>query len=203
MNKLSLVFCVALTCGLQKIQSEIPQAVFQKYKRGNVLFLVGLYASVTFETAMNAGYKVLYGIDSDEVLVKHTYTVMPEFIAYWRKDGVVYKTFHGEPATDLLKYSMNIKEPITFVLSGCFPDRERTVSNTVLAQLYQIASHEVKGHVIMIEYVQHAGTERFGHITREQIQDKILGMDLRYRFILEKGGHLLQESDAVLVAYIP
>lgn len=201
MNKVLYGLCLALVSS-HVLHAEIPILVLQKYKPGKVVFCSGVYASVTFATALEAGFMRLYGIDRDEVLVRHNHEAMVDYLEYFRKAGVEYKVFHGEPSVDVLCHIIGIQEPILFVLSSCFPEPEGFSKNTILEELDQIAQHSLKNHVIMIEYVQYAGTPRFGNVSLEALRKKLLAINPHYKFSCEKGGHLMREENAVLVAYV-
>lgn len=70
-------------------------------------------------------------------------------------------------------------------------------------ELAQITKHHANNHVIMVEYVHHAGKASFGNINIFDIEDHILRINKKYKFAFETGGHLSREPNAVLVAYIP
>lgn len=73
---------------------------------------------------------------------------------------------------------------------------KREKINCILQELDQIKKHFIKGHVILVDYIY------YGNIPLELIKEKLLQININYKFKLEKGGHLGQEENSILAAYL-
>lgn len=185
------------------LQAEVAHGVLEKYP--NKVFVgTGIYSSINIGRALNANFPAIYCMDADQVLVDHARTIVPSYIHEKpRKHLKSWRAIHGDPKKDLLYLINSIHTPITFLLSSHFPDvDDQTKQNDVLFELNQIKQHPIKTHTILIEYIHWAGTPFFGGITLQMIKDKLLEINPRYSFTFETGGHLEEETNAILVAYI-
>ncbi len=186
------------------IKADLGRNVLQRYKK-NVLVNTGIGSSRNFVEALLAGFSKVHLIEERVLLVEHAGLVLPREIAYHKpRNFKEYKVYHADSRCELSGIIDQISEPITFVLSSYVPEyREYDKENGILLELEQIKAHPLNVHTILIDYIHHAGTYRFGNVTLESIKEKIFEINPQYRFRLETGGHLGKEQNAILVAYLP
>lgn len=184
------------------LYADLAGGVLERYKsNSNVFVCVGIYSCVNLARALNAGFKELHGIDKDIVLVKHAKVIFPQDInnnPYNVKD---YYFHHGD-LEKLQEIISRFKQPIVILLGDHFPHYDEPVYNNMLEQLQIIKNHPIKNHIILIDYINHAGTAAFGGITEEQIKQALLEINHHYRFAYARGGCIEQEDKAILVAYL-
>lgn len=192
-----LLFFVLLNNALE---ADVAHGVLEKYKNNNIFICTGIYSCVSLARALNAGFTELHGIDENDVLVDHARIIFPHDINN-NPYNVKNYNFHLGGLEKLEAVISHINTPITFLLSSCFPDMDGTTTNRILDELEIIKRHPIKRHTILVEYVNYAGTSRFGNISLDAIKAKLLAINPYYKFSLEKGGILEKEENAILVAY--
>lgn len=201
MKKILIVSLIFLSS--HWLSAEVAGNVLERYKN-NVFVTTGIYSCINIARALYAGFSIIHCIDRDEVLVNHAQFIIPMYIkACSCLNPINYHVYHGNPASDLINIIANIKEPTTFLLNSYLPEVDHPEGlNSILQELEQIKNHPIKTHTILIEYIHHAGTPRFGNVTLESIKEKLLEINPNYRFRYEQGGHLSLEESALLVAYL-
>jgi hypothetical protein len=200
-NRILVVSAITLMLTNNLAYAEVAHGVLEKYKKNSIFVSTGIYSCISLARALNAGFRELHGIDEDEVLVNHAKTIFPHEINQNLYNVKNYTMHHGG-AAKLEKVIAQINSPITFLLSSHFPDIDQVKPNNILQELDVINNHPIKTHTILIDYIQHANTARFGDITLEAILEKLREINPRYLFAFEKGGHLEEEEKAILVAYM-
>lgn len=183
------------------MHGEVSQQVLMKYKNSDVFICLGIYASVSFEGAIGANFTKLYGIDEDPVLVEHAKIIIPDYLRYHKRRNISYDIQVGTLYA-LKRLIAQMRTSFTIVLGDNFPSIDEARVNTILRELEVIKEHPIKTHTILIDYINYAGTKRFGNITVEAIQQKLLEINPHYVFAFEKGGHLGQEEQAILIARV-
>lgn len=160
-------------------------------------------------SAWEIGYKKIYLIDPNPVLINHAkYLFSTYFDLYpcyrpipfsnWKPElGLII----GNPATELKNIIKDIRVPITFFLHSYQPNPDETkVKNTILLELKQIQEHPLKAHTIFIDNIDLAGTPLFGNITLDAILAELRAINKDYTFIFSNGGLLGRRPNALLIA---
>lgn len=201
MKKLIFTFLLffSLSSGLQ---ADVAGGVLEKYP--NPVFVgTGVRRCVNIARALNAEFVDIYTVDEDPVLVKHSEFVLPVFFNEKPRVTRVLDVTLGNPGTDLTKIIRKINQQITFLLCSYIPHPDHPERiNTILQELDQIKAHSIKTHTILIENIHLAGTPLFGNITLDQVKAKLLEINPSYKFRYEKGGHIENEENAILAAYL-
>jgi hypothetical protein len=163
-------------------------------------------------SAWQAGYKKIYMIDANSVLVKHAeylFTTYFDMAPTWRPVAFAdwKPELHfvlGNSVSDLGNIIKNVHVPITFFLHSyrASPD-EVDATNNILMELEQIRQHHVKTHVILIDNIDLAGTPLFGNVTLNEVLVWLQSINPNYVFTFSDGGHLGKRSNALLTAFVP
>lgn len=190
---------VSLILITKALQADVAHGVLEKYCKNHKTFVgTGMGNYITIARAVNAGFETIFSLEEDAVLVEHKKYLVPK-----DKNFYNYHALLGNPASELLDLMRSINEPMTLFLGTYFPDVDASpVKNTILDELDQISKDSINEHTILIDYIHYADTLVFGNTSLQEIKNKILEINDRYKFAFEKGGHLEQEENAVLVAYL-
>ena len=186
--------------------TNISNGVLEKYKKNNVFVSTAFNNGLHVVKAMNANFTDVYCVELDKVMFDHSDKLLS---AYFKKNGLSesvrnYSLYLGEPKKILPNFIYSIDQTITFLLCSHLPEIDYPEKeNNVLNELEIIKNHSIKQHTIIVDYIHWVGTKSFGNITLQSITNKILEINPNYKFYFERGGHLEQEENAVLVAYIP
>jgi len=197
--KIKLLLLLFLTFNTK---TDILPNVLQKYT--NSVFVCTGIASGTILThaieinCINGAFRKIYGIEENGILADHSRKfVIPNCVAYYKPKNLnLCEIYHKNSISDLADVINKVDKPITFVLASQFPDwTDPKKNNFILYELDQIKKHRIKKHIILIDYIY------FGNINLENLKNKLLEINSKYKFKFEDGGHLGKEKDAVLVAY--
>lgn len=193
---------VVLAC-TSILYADVLPHVLRKYKRNNFFIAMGIHSCESPANALNIGYQTLHLIDTNSILTDHARIIFPKSLT----DNVNrvsrdYHIHHGGIET-FERIITDAKVAMTIFFSNHYAGFGKKIDNNILDELDLIKTHPVKNHVIMIDYIQHAGTPEFGEVPVVTIKDKIREINPSYQFTFEQGGHLGKEANAILVAYVP
>lgn len=190
-----------LTCLSMNTRTDVGTIVLRKYPN-QVLVATGIRSGIIFGVAIslnaeNGLFPEMHAIEQEDIFVKHAYKIIPGYMDCNKLQNISYKIYHKNPIYEMTDIISTIDKPITFVLASQFPDWVNPEKeNYILQELDQIKQHPLKNHTILIDYIY------FGTIDIDSIKNKILEINPRYKFRLEKGGHCYEEDNAVLAAYL-
>lgn len=181
--------------------AEISHGVLEKHKKNDIFVCMGIYSCVNLARALNAGFRELHGIDEDKVLVDHAKVIFPQDINNNPFNITNYNMHHGG-LQKFIKIIFKICTPMTILLGSHYPDVDCPKTNEILQELDAIKNHPIKTHTILVDHINFANTDSWKNISLKDIKKKILEINPRYTFYLEKGGRLEDEENAILVASI-
>jgi hypothetical protein len=180
--------------------AEVAKGVLEKYRKSNALVCVGIYSSSNLAYALDADYVQLYVVDEDQAMIDHAKIIFPRYTNPNNKNLKFCEFYHGNH--DSFQTIMNrIHKPATIILGNCFPDVAASQPNDIMHYLDIIQLHGILSHAILIDYINYAGTPRFGNVSLETIVAKLLEINPYYKLYFERGGILANEKHAILVAY--
>jgi len=183
------------------VYTEVLQGVLEKYKKSNTFICMGVYSSTNLARALDAGFSELYAIDEDQILLDHARIIFPRDTNPHNYNALKNCTFKPGDFKTLKEVLYSIHVPATILLGSYFPDADTCQNNYIMHQLDIIQFHHVKTHVILIDYVNYAGTTRFDNISLDTLIAKLLEINPNYKLYFETGGILGKEQHAILVAY--
>ena len=166
--------------------------IFKKY-RNNYFVESGSLIGQGIHQAMRAGYRNIYSIE-----------LSPYFFEKCRRKFSHYphvKLFLGDSGKILKDVIKDINEPITFWLDGHYSGGITAKGNSstpILQELEAIKNHPIKTHTILIDDARQFGRYEFDYITLDEIMQKILEINSKYKFSYEDG----YVSNDILVAEV-
>ncbi len=175
------LFCLAGILYLQQVEGTAPKVGFEKFR--NKFFIeTGSYEGEGIAMAIQAGFPSIYSIE------------LAPFWYHHCKDrfGSVPSVhlFFGDSTKVLEKVLCEVDAPATFWLDGHWSGEGTAQGKTktpILAELAAIAQHPIKNHTILIDDIRCCGTSDFDFIDLEEIIEKILEINGKYKITFEHG----------------
>lgn len=185
------------------LYADVLSSILRKYKHNDIFICMGIHSCESPANALNIGFRTLHLIDENNILVKHARIIFPrDLTENVNRVSRDYHIHHG--GIEVLAAVINsIDVPMTLFLSNHYFGVERLVKNNILDELQLIKEHPIKNHVIIIDYINHAGELSFGGVTLEAIQEALIAINSKYQFMFDQGGHLGKEHNALLIALVP
>lgn|GEM_PF-2467391 len=200
MKRLIALICFLSAITSDTLQAEVAKGVLEKYRKSNAFVCVGVYSCSNLAYALDADYTQLYVIDEDQIMIDHAKIIFPRHTNPNNKNLKSCEFYHGDHHS--FQTAMNrIDKPATIILGNYFPDGDGYQPNDIMHYLDIIQLHGIISHAILVDYINHAGTPRFGNVSLETIIAKLLEINPNYKLYFEKGGILGNEDHAVLVAH--
>jgi hypothetical protein len=174
------------------IFSTARSNTFQKFP--NEYFVeTGTYLGEGVLLALNAGFKHVYSIELSPDLYKNC---LKKF-----QNSSRVKLFLGSSENLLENVIRNINKPITFWLDAHYSGGNTAKGiefSPIMKELEIIKNHPIKTHTILIDDVRCMGGQGFDFVTLDQIINKILEINPKYKISFESGFI----EDDILVAQI-
>jgi hypothetical protein len=183
---------------IASLRGNIGKNILRKY-RSDIFVCTSLRGHTNIEEALNANYIYIYGIEDNKILFEHALKSVVSSVTYFKPTYLKGYFFYNDASTKLFDVLKLVKNSsVTILCNSYYPETENPEkTNNILELLEFIQLSDLKKCTILIDYVH-----RTGKISLKQIIDKLLEINPHYVFSFEQGGHLGNESRALLSAYI-
>jgi len=168
---------------------------FQKYKNDTKIFVeTGSCVGASIETALNCGFEKIHSV---EYFQQYFDECQRKF-----KNNENIKLYLGHSADLLPEMMKDINEKCFIWLDAHAHGSQLGLPETnnrwkfcpLLYELDAINKHNIKNHTILIDDINHLGTDVMDNIELEQIKNKILEINKDYKFD--------SSTNNILAAYI-
>lgn len=178
------------------IEANIGPQGFGQFK--NYYFIeTGTYLGRGLIKAIDSGAFVEFrSLEFDKVLfdrAKHAF-----------RERANVAIFQGDSARTLWSMIKDIDKPATFWLDAhVFPPRKDGGKNCpLMEELEQISWHPIKTHTILIDDMHCADTEAFDYLSKDDLIERILQINPRYKIFYVPGGDDGEYPQNVMVAVV-
>jgi FkbM family methyltransferase len=175
--------------------TNMPPNGFNNFK-SNYFVETGPYAGYSINQALDAGFKVIHGIELDSRAAGSTTRNF--------KDKSNVHIWHGDSGAILYEVIKDIDDRITFWLNTNNPSMNLNIEHTaILRELDQIKRHHIKTHTILIDSIRDHGNRTFDFISLDSIIAKIKEINPDYHISFMTGGDFFESPNHILVAQAP